>query len=226
MKTDDSEDLSAADEADLLDRLSRELERDDVLKDVGQWAKKYVPMLRRHSIACGKRMHEELVQDAVCDTIEGRRRWDGEVPFSVYLRNAIRSRVSNDLKKVKGRWHELIEPDTMLDESGDGEDAREAEVVTHAELREARTGRALSLKDAAHRLLVAIRAAAPLDLSIRRVLHAWAHGHVDRADAIATSGLVASHYDAACKRIKVIALGLPEELLDGTIDALEVSYVG
>jgi DNA-directed RNA polymerase specialized sigma24 family protein len=221
-----SVDLSAADDADRLDRLYRELERQDVLKEAAQWAKRFVPILRRHGIACSSRMHEELVQDAVCDFIEGRRRWDSEVPFPVALRNVMRSRVSNAVKHAKKYQHDAIEAETMLDESNDGEEVKEAKVVKNAEPRCPAAGRALSLKDACRRLLVAIRTAAPLDLPIRRVLEAWERGHVDRQDAIAASGLAAPHYDAACKRIKVIALGLPEELVDGTVDALEVSYVG
>jgi hypothetical protein len=222
MNDEQQQPMSAADQAEYLDRLYRELD-DEVFKDVAKHAKTYLPMLRRWDIACGKRMHEELAQDAICDAIEGRRRWDGKVPLGLFLKNVIRSRVDIMLKHAKKYTRASLPADTAMDESSAGDDAKEAKVVD-AEPRAERFTRNVSLKDAARRLLAGIRTTAPLDLPIRRVIDAWERGHVDRADAIQASGLAPSHYDAACKRIKVIALSLPDQLVEGAVDALEVSY--
>jgi len=227
---DESETLSAADRAEYLDRLYRAVDSDTVIKEVAKHAAPYLPWLRRCGIACHKRMAEELAIEAIEDAITGKRRWDGVVPIVVCLANSVRSRVNHMMEHAQLFPSTSIEDAWANDESYSGEDARDGEIAEAAAKRRdnaapsTRPGRMITLKDAARRLLAWIKTAAPLDLPIRRILEAWSQGHIDRGDAIKASGLAEAHYDAACKRIKSIALSLPEELVTGVVDALEVTY--
>ncbi len=148
------------------------------------------------------------------------------MPLDVYLRGVVRSQVSSQVKRAKRVPMEPLDVEQVIDEDEADDDLQESEAVDRVEPREDRLRHAYSLKDAASRLLVAIQTSAPLDLPIRRVLEAWSRGHVDRGDAIEASGLTPAVYDATAKRIKGIAESLPEDLIDGVVDALEVSYVG
>ena len=222
MKIEEAE-PTAADRADRMTRLEREL-TDELLAQVAEHAERHVNELRRAGIPVHRRTHHELAQDAIVDTIEGRREWDGTYPLAAHLTMVVKSRVSNLLASQKRFRRESIAVVAAMEEVHDDERKQPADLSRIELPRPPRPSRVASLRDAAAQMLDAARAVLVDDDAALRVLDAWERGYTERADGIDVSGLAAAAYDAAVKRIQRAIKTVPEPVRDSAQDAMELSY--
>lgn len=215
--------MSAADRAELLARLEAELADRELLKQVANTARLWVDRLRDDGIPMSTSSARDFAHDAVVLTIEGRRPWDGTYPLKAHLNMIVRS-LASDMERRHGILRPVaIGPEVRWDETNDGECARAAELARRGPKPE-RASRKVSLQDAAGHILRAIRALLAGDAAVQLVADAWARGDTERAEGIAATGLDGAAYDAAVKRIQRLIRSLPEEVREGTRDAMEVSY--
>jgi len=215
--------LTAADRADLLMRLERELS-DALLREIAEGAKPFVKYLRNAGVPVHPRMHHEMAQDAAIDTIEARRPWDGTHPLAAHLHMIVKSRFLNMLKKQKKFRRESLGVMLKMDESNDETRKRPADLASLDIPRPVRPSRVISLRDAAEQVIASIREILADDPAALSVANAWERGFTERADAIAAAGLSPAVYDAAVKRIKRALTTLPVDLRESAQDAMEVSY--
>lgn len=72
----------------------------------------------------------DLVQDAIEGVWSGRRKWDPKVPLPTFLRNAVRSEMSNHLTSAEVQLVDAWPDDDPDEEKGPAEDAMQ---VRHAD---------------------------------------------------------------------------------------------
>lgn len=220
--------LSAADRAELLERIERELKDGRLVAKLGRWANSSARRLRRIGIPCDAKdpKHEpgeELVQEAIVDTVTGARTWNGHYPLEAHLKMAIRSIVSTEIRDRKDLSQ--VPPDSeLLWDDASQDEFRAADMVRNGPKLAERPSRALALAEAGRQLITAIRIHLRADRQAQRVADAWLAGDTVRANGIETSGLSDEMYDAAVKRILRMYKRLPDELRAGTHDALEMSH--
>jgi len=215
--------LTAADRADVLMRLEREL-TDALLREIAEGAKPLVRRLRSAGVPVHSRMHHEMAQDAAIDTIEGRRPWDGTYPLVAHLHMNVKSRFLNMLKKQRKFRRESLGVVLKMDESNDDTRRRPADLASLDIPRPMRPSRVVSLRNAAEQVIASIREILADDPAALRVADAWERGFTERVDAIDAADLSPAVYDAAVKRIQRALKALPVDLREGAQDAMEVSY--
>ena len=211
----------------VLERLRRELTQ-ELLGRVAGYACRRVGVLRKSGLPCLKdpRLQaEELAQDAAVQTVLGHRTWNPEVPLFQHLCGVVRSETTAASRQRARQRNAPIE-EMRWDDSHDGDIKVAAELARRGSARSARPRHDVSLTDANHRLTAALRIAARGDQDVLHLLDAYQAGAHAPTDVQSATGLNRKRYINARRRLDRMIDALPDALIEGTHDALEVSYVG
>ncbi|HPH64296.1 MAG TPA: hypothetical protein PLF40_01055 [Kofleriaceae bacterium] len=139
---------------------------------------------------------DELVQDALSDTIAGVVCWDpSRYRLATHLIGVIRSRSRHERARSMRFRHEAWSESLLARMSVDSPSEREYD-------------RAAVAQQALH----ALRDAARGDREVLKILDAYAAGAVDKADVLQASGLKPARYTRARKRLRRKTLQLAPEL--------------
>ncbi len=135
---------------------------------------------------------EELVQDALSDTLAGVVRWDpSKLPLAVHLIAVIRSRSRHERDRTVRFCHETIKSSLAVEIDVTREFDRTA---------------------VAQQALLALRAAARGDREVLKILDAYSAGAVEKAEVLQVTGLKPLRYIRARRRLRRKTLQLAPDL--------------
>ena len=138
---------------------------------------------------------DELVQDALSDTIAGVVRWDpSRYRLAAHLIGVIRSRSRHERARSIRFRHETMS---------------EHEIVFEGEVASERDHDCAAV---AQQALQALRDASQGDREVLKILDAYATGAVEKIDVLQASGLKPASYTRARKRLRRKTLQLAPEL--------------
>lgn len=135
---------------------------------------------------------EELVQDALSDTLAGIVRWEpSKLRLATHLIAVIRSRSRHERDRTVRFCHEAVSLSLALDTDTTSEQDR---ILV------------------AQQALSALRAAASGDREVLKILDAYAAGAVEKAEVLQATGLKSVRYTRARKRLRRKTQQLAPEL--------------
>lgn len=187
-----------------------DFERQSTAKGFETKLKRFARMRANMVALAGRRVDEfyveELVSDAIADTLAGVLAWHPErVSLDKHLVDAIGSRTRHDYVQALRRPHLSID-------LGDAEPSLLADV--EAALAETRTEADTDLRSATARALHEIRSVAVNDNDVLRLVDAYVAGVEKKTDVRLESGLSSKRYEASRKRLHRIVRDLPTEIRD------------
>ncbi len=157
---------------------------------------------------------EDVVQTIIIDTLNGTLSWDHEKkPLLQHLLDSVRFRVRNDARR---RWrdktrYEVLDEDATDASVGDSMIAGEAPAQPDDELATRRI---------TDQLVAELRLRIAGDCDVERLFDAIVTESVlDRAEIMAVTGMSATTYKNARRRLNRILLQLPPEIRDAVMSA-------
>jgi hypothetical protein len=149
---------------------------------------------------------DELVQNAVTDTLLGVLRWDPNArTFQVHLYDAIRLRVRRDAARAQRFPHQSID---VVGEDGESQALAEAEARLLAEAPEAPPETATRAADTA----VELKKLAKGKRLVLRLLDAFADRATTKEDAMRVASMSRAEYHNARRQLARLVDQLPEHL--------------
>jgi hypothetical protein len=189
----------------------------DLVDRVTRYARKRGKMIERVGRKVDPLYARELVQDAIGDTLDGRRVWDPErTTLLAHLMAVVHSRTGHEMVRARHLPHRSLD-DSADDNSSDGRPL-ETE-ASHALARHASVPEELIALHA-RRAVEALRRASAGDTTMAQLLDAFEHGKVDRRDVMEWSGMSAKTYNNVRHRLMRLVEKLPTELRENVNELL------
>jgi hypothetical protein len=189
----------------------------DLIERLTRYARRRAQMIVRVGRKVDPLYARELVQDAIGDTLEGRRSWDpARTTLLAHLMGVVHSRSGHDLVRAATFRHRSLD-DSADDNSVDGRPL-EAE-ASHAFARHAGAPEELIVSHA-RRAVDEIRRACSADRNLFQLLDAFENGKVERRDVMEFTGMSAKTYDNARHRLFRLVAKLPAELHESAAELL------
>jgi hypothetical protein len=187
-----------------------EFERQSMAKGFETKIKRFARMRANMVGLTGRRIDEfyvqELVGDAIADTLAGVLAWHPErVSLEKHLLDAIGSRTRHDYVQAQRRPHLSLDP-------GEAEPSLMADV--EVALAESRHEASTDLRSVTARAIHEIRSVAANDNDVLRLVDAYVAGADKKMDVRQESGLSSKRYEASRKRLHRIVRDLPTEIRD------------
>jgi hypothetical protein len=179
------------------------------LQKLRQFARLGAQQLAKAGESVASDEHEQIVHDAITDTLSLVVAWDRRLKMEVHLYYVIKRRISNGLRSA----HKKVRvPLTALDTDDDA-----AMVVRGGGAEpEAALGRA----EVTLRLTRALRERAGGDLELLSILDAYDAEESDRRAVMALTGLALPEFINARRRLDRLVAGLPDELRRAALAAM------
>lgn len=177
------------------------------LQRLTHFAKRGVSQLARAGEPVAPDEHEQIVHDAITDTLSRVVVWDRRIKIEVHLFNVVRRRIWNSLRRAHTRAHV---PHDALDAEND------AAMVSRDGEPEASLGRA----QVTQRLYLVVRERAAGDPTVLSILDAYHAEESDRRAVMARTGLLVPEYVNARRRLDRLLAGLPDELRSAALAAM------
>jgi hypothetical protein len=154
-----------------------------------------------------------LVQDAITDTLIGVVVWDRKLDLEVHLRNVVRRRTSNRVKRARKQVRVSLE--VFADE--DGPAIAEA-VDGHGSL--VRVDASLERAQVVHQLCSALRVRAIGDAPISSILDAYEAGVFTPRGVMELTGLSRAEFLNARRRLDRMLVTVPRELRSAALEVM------
>ena len=195
---------------EMLEAFERQL-TDPVLERLLSFAKRRVEMLVKAGVRRTPKDADMMVRDAITDTLTRVVRWEPErVSLEQHLRLVMKTRSLNRLRQVKRTPHKSME------DSVDGE----ITVAAASAARAARPQETIEINEVAQRVMSTVRERAAGDADVARLLDAYADGCCERGEVIARTGMTATAYVNARRRLDRMLAALPDEIEENVRDTL------
>jgi hypothetical protein len=169
------------------------------LRKLASFAQRGVRLLAHAGVSIASDEHEQIVHDAITDTLSLVVAWDRRIKMEMHLFNVIKWRVSNGLRQASTRASVSLE--VVDTENDDAMVSRESEP-------EASLGRA----QVTHRLYQVARERAAGDPEILSMLDAYYAEVSERRAVMAWTGMTLPDVVNARRRLDRLLAGLPVEL--------------
>lgn len=154
---------------------------------------------------------DDRVHAAIIATLEGRRTWNpGEIDLARHLISAIKTEITHELR------HARRFPQVSLDDESKNTDDLDARVTDALAAQRAATDDdaiAAQLSEA----LAQLRVLVGQDKPVLQLLDAYAGGHMEKQDVLASTGMSARTYHNARQRLVRLAKKLPIEVRETAI---------
>ena len=212
MRNDDAEEVFEP-SPEFLGELERQSKRDD-LEPVYRYAMARIPMVAKAGGRSDQGYAEEMVQDALGDTIMGGLRWDPEKrTLAQHLIRAIRFRTKDEALRVsRFRHHALVS--AADDESCDVHPIAEEASLAVA-VPATREQRAVAAE-----IMLVLRRRAAGDDRVLDLLDSFEDGATSRDDVMHLTGMSAAAYKNARRRLALLVEQLPAILRLAAREAL------
>lgn len=161
--------------------------------------------------------HEQMVHDAITDTMALVVRWNRQTKMERHLYHVILRRVSNGLRRAGKRPHVSYDALVEADATG-GAAAVSSDHETDAET-------SLGRAQVTQRLYRVAREGAVGDRGVNSLLDAYRAGVSSRRAVMARAGLTLAEFVNARRRLDRLLAGLPEELREAALAAMHESDV-
>jgi DNA-directed RNA polymerase specialized sigma24 family protein len=178
-----------------------------MLQKLTQFARRGVFQLARAGEPVAADEHEQIVHDAIADTLSLEVAWDRRVKMELHLFNVVRRRLWNALRRANTRAR--VPLDALDTEHDAARVSRDGEP-------EASLGRA----QVTRRLFRVVRERAADDPAVLSILDAYQAEESDRRAVMARAGLVVPEYVNARRRLDRLLAGLPDELRSAALAAM------
>lgn len=178
-----------------------------MLQKLTHFAKRGVSQLARAGEPVAPDEHEQIVHDAITDTLSLMVAWDRRLKIEVHLFNVVRRRIWNGLRRAHTRAH------VPLDALGAQHDAA---MVSRDGEPEASLGRV----QVTQQLYRVVRERAAADSAVLSILDAYQAEEYDRRAVMARTGLVVPEYVNARRRLDRLLNRLPDELRIAALAAM------
>ncbi len=189
----------------------------DMMERVTRYARRRVKMIERVGRKIDPLYARELVQDALGDTLEGRRTWDPErTTLLAHLMGVVHSRSGHAMVRAATLRHRSID-DSADDNSVDGRPI-EAE-ASHTLARHASVPEELIVAHA-RSSADALRRSCAGDATMCQLLDAFEQGKVERRDVMEFTGMSAKTYDNARHRLFRLVAKLPADMHERAAELL------
>lgn len=169
------------------------------LRKLASFAKRGVRRLSLAGVPIASDEHEQIVHDAITDTLSLVVAWDRRIKMKMHLFNVIKWRVSNGLRRASTRASVSLE---VVDTEN------EVAMVSRESEPETSLGRA----QVTHRLYQVARERAAGDPEILSMLGAYSAEVSDRRAVMAWTGMTLPEVVNARRRLDRLLAGLPVEL--------------
>ena len=192
---------------EFLAEFERQSTRDD-LEPVYRYAAARVPMVAKAGGRSDPGYAEELVQDALGDTIMGALRWEPEKrTLAQHLIRAVRFRTKDEALHVSRFRHHALVSASDEDSSDVHPIAEEASLAIDAQMPATRFQR-----DVAADIMATLRRRAVDDPHVLDMLAAFEEGATSRDDVMHLTGMSAEEYRNARRRLARLVENLPTTL--------------
>jgi hypothetical protein len=178
------------------------------LQKLRQFAKRGAQRLSNAGESVASDEHEQILHDAITDTLSLVLAWDPRLKMEVHLYNVVKRRISNGIRSARKKVRVPLE---ALDTDDDA-----ALVVRGGDEPEEALGRA----EATLRLSRVLRERAVGDLELLSILDAYQAGESDRRAVMALTGLALPEFVNARRRLDRLLAGLPDELRRAALAAM------
>jgi hypothetical protein len=184
---------------------------DALAASVGTFAKKRASWLEGKSKRKDNYLWRELLQDALTDTWLGDVTWDPtKAPLDLHLKRVIRSRTTMMMKHLT-KFPRVAAHAPRLELEHEMSSAMEAERTT---------GHAGDLGTFIDGVVGTLYMLAAEDDDVLRILDCFGEGLVERRDILRASGMTATTYHNARRRLLALVECLPQNLRDEAIHAM------
>lgn len=177
------------------------------LQKLIQFAKRGAYKLALAGVPIASDEHEQIVHDAIADTLSFEVTWDRRVRVELHLFNVIRRRIWNALRSAQKKVRVQLE---------DLDTEEDASTVRHGAELEAALGRA----QVTQQLYRVLRERAAPDAEVLSMLDAYSAGVTDRREVMAWTGLALPEVINARRRLDRLLDGLPDELRSAALAAM------
>jgi len=157
--------------------------------------------------------HEQIVHDAITDTLYGVVAWDRRIAIELHLYNVVKRRISNRIRRARKQVH------VSLDASTDEEDT--LAVAGRDSVPEASLGRV----QVTHQLYRTVRELVAGDTALLSILDAYKVEVTQRRAVMAMTGLGLPEFVNARRRLDRVLATLPAELRLAAVEAMRDSQV-
>jgi len=178
------------------------------LQKLRQFAKRGAQRLANAGESVASDEHEQILHDAITDTLSLVVAWDRRLKMEVHLYNVVKRRVSNGIRSAQRK---VRVPLDALDTDDDA-----AMVVRGGAEPEEALGRA----EATLRFRRALRERAAGDLELLSILDAYDAEESDRRAVMALTGLALPEFVNARRRLDRLIAGLPDDLRRAALAAM------
>jgi hypothetical protein len=184
---------------------------DELADSVAAFAKKRASWLNGKRKRKDDFLWKELYQDAITDTWTGDVTWDPhKAPLDLHLKRVIRSRTSMTMKHLTrfprvSAYCATLGLELEMSESMAADRASERGVDLHGYVDD---------------VIAALYQLATGDETVTKILDCFGQGLLERRDIVRATGMPASTYDSARRRLLALAENLPQDLRDEAIRAM------
>jgi DNA-directed RNA polymerase specialized sigma24 family protein len=178
------------------------------LQNLRQFAKRGAQWLANAGESVASDEHEQIVHDAITDTLSLVVAWDRRLKMEAHLYYVIKRRISNGIRSAQKK---VRVPLDALDTDDDA-----AMVVRGGAEPEEALGRA----EVTWRLRRALRERAAGDLELLSILDAYDAEESDRRAVMALTGLALPEFVNARRRLDRLIAGLPDDLRRAALAAM------
>lgn len=192
---------------EFLAEFEKQAKRDE-LEGVYRYAAARVPMVARAGGRSDSVYAEELVQDALGDTLMGVVRWEPEKrTLAQHLMRTIRGRTKNEALHLRQfQHHSFLDRDD--DEASEMDPVAEEAALIVEDPRPATPFQRAIAAD----VMAALRKHAAEDSGVLKMLVAYEEGASTREDVMRMTGMLASTYRNARRRLATLVAKLPTTL--------------
>lgn len=183
------------------------------LRQLARFAQRGVRQLARAGVPIASDEHDQLVHDAITDTLSLVVVWDRRIPMEMHLYNVIRWRISNGVRRAIARGSvslEAVDPENDVAMA-----SRDSEPET-----------SLSRAQVTQRVYQVARERAAGDPEVLSMLDAY-HAEVsERRAVMAWTGMTLPEVVNARRRLDRLLAGLPAELRLAALAAMRETNIG
>jgi hypothetical protein len=159
--------------------------------------------IAKHKDTHDPHLARELIDDAIGDTFLGVVTWaPNEISLAVHLKRVIRSRTSHELERLAKFPQVRISQTPSLDFEREVSEAMEAQSA----------GSATDLEASIDATIGALRTLASDDAGVLTLLDAYGEGAIECHEVMRVTGMTASAYDNARRRLIRLVPKLPDDV--------------